>query len=90
MFTLLQSNATYPSAPSLDIWGFGTFRSAQANADLLSLDLKARLEAELGSIDKDTCYGLKLALALGGDERIDNYAVYNLKVYLSILGSLHQ
>ena len=90
VFTLPQSNRTEPSAPTLDIWGFGTFRSEEKNAGIFSLELKSKLEAELGPIDKDTCYGLKLALALGGDERLDNFAISNLQVYLDILGSLHQ
>ncbi|SLN69285.1 GAD-like domain-containing protein [Ruegeria meonggei] len=89
VMTFPQSNLTEFSSPNLNVWGFGYFRSPDKNRGILSLDIAEKLEPRLGPVDKDTCYGLKTALALGGGDAPEDYAVVNLAVYLDILASVH-
>lgn len=90
VMTLPQSNMTEPSSPNLNVWGFGYFRNPDKNRGILSQDITEALRPVLGPIDKDTCYGLKTALALGGSDALEDYAVVNLVVYLDILASIHE
>ena len=86
--TSVEYRRTVEISPSLDIFGFGTFKSKRQTDDLLMRPYKDEAERKLGKLDPGECYGYRLALAAGGKEDIDNLEIKRFEAYLAVLADL--
>lgn len=84
-----QYNTSARCSIRFDIFGFNNFRSAEKIENLLSKSVKILCEKRCGHLDERQCYGYRQALALGGEESMENTKVVDLEVYLEFLASLH-
>lgn len=60
-----------------------------ARRGILQESLFKKALKKLGSLESDEMYGYKLALAMGGDYKVENMAKMKIREQLSILGQIH-